>query len=77
MKQKTPFKIGDKVTSNFFSDELETIRTVTRVVKSSIYGTGYGVSSDGGKLCGECKRSLSKPITNVDSGWFTKIKGGE
>lgn len=68
-----PFKIGDKVTTKYYSEQSNIIRTVLRVTKSKAFGSGYGLTVDGGKACKCCGLRPGDSIKNIDSSWFKKI----
>lgn len=74
--RKPPIKVGDKVTTDYWSGSAHVVRTVTRVSAraSAEYGSGFWASVDGGAACPTCGVTPSKPIEAVDSGWFKKVK---
>jgi len=76
---KGPFKRGDKVTSDFYPDEKDLVRTVTSCIKHPNCQSGWRITADAGEPCPCCNRP-GKPIigagnNGVDSEWFQK-KGG-
>lgn len=72
---KQPFKVGDKVTSSFFTKENDVVRKVLSCEEGN-YGSGWGASADGGEMCPCCKRFLGTPIHMIDSHWFKKAPKG-
>ena len=80
-KSIPPFKIGDKVTSDFDPRPgmPEIVRTVIGVVECSNSQSGWLVKADGGEPCACCGRPKASPIVGhlkegVDSGWFKKVE---
>ena len=67
------FKIGDKVKTDYKRDEMNVLRTITKIEKSPYYGSGYIASADSGEECPTCRRPFGTPIIDVDADWFEKI----
>jgi hypothetical protein len=68
--KKKPFKIGDRVTTDFYQDERDVVRRVTSVLRSAEFGSGWEVSADGGEVCSACGRRWGTPVERLDSTWF-------
>lgn len=79
MRKEKPFKVGDKVSSDFYKEESDIVRTVTYIEEDKRCGSGYRVRADGGEPCPCCKRLPGRPIggtfdEGVDSAWFTLVQ---
>lgn len=72
-KEVSKYKLGDRVVSDFNSDEKNIVRKITIIVKSGGYGSNYQVSADGGENCRCCGRA-GTPIHRVDGAWFEKVE---
>lgn len=70
---KQTLKKGDKVKTDFYSGEEETIRTITHIEKDDYFGSGYGATADGGEPCKFCGVTKYKVTPVIDSAWFKKI----
>jgi len=70
-----PFKIGDKVTTSFHTDDENIVRVVCRIEKSSKFTSEWGIMVENEyDCCPTCSRYiLSIPIL-IDSSWFTKVE---
>jgi len=78
--KKRPFKIGDEVTSKFFTNEADIVRKITSCFKDVECGSDWRAAADGGKRCHCCKKVLGEPIVGidgdgVDAAWFEKTGG--
>lgn len=71
---KPPFKVGDKVTTNHPGEDQTIVRTITKIKKSDICGSGWIASADGGKQCPTCGRWDASPLTDYDAPWFQLVK---
>jgi len=73
-----PFKVGDRVRTEFYPNEKEIIRRVTSVVDHPPCQSGWLVNVDGGAACPYCGRGPGTPgvgyyAEGVDSRWFTRV----
>jgi hypothetical protein len=73
-KTEPPFKKGDKVISDYYTDEALVVRKVTHVERRLDCQSGYLMSADGGEPCCQCDRPLGQPIASVDSAYFKPAK---
>ena len=73
--QTPPFKIGDKVTTDFDQRDRAIVRTVTKVAHSAHCQSGWVLDVDAGTACQRCKRDAGVALTDIDSDWF-KIRTG-
>ena len=60
-------KIGDRVTTDFRSDERYIVRKIINMRPHDCKG-GYLVSVDGGGICPKCKRT-ARPIYDISIAW--------
>ena len=72
-KRPDLLKVGDKVTSDFYSSESSVVRTLTNISPNKGYGSGYVASADGGEACSHCGAVNGRPINNVDAAWFISV----
>lgn len=72
---KEPFNVGDKVITDYISDQKNVVRIVTHITKSYNHESGYCVSVK----CEPCKCCGYQypPIIQVDSKWFKKISSSD
>ena len=68
--KKKPFKVGDRVTTDFDTYERDVVRRVTSVRRMPGFESGWAVSADGGEVCSACGRRGGVPLKNIDSTWF-------
>lgn len=79
MENTPPFKVGDKVTTDYYDQQKSLIRTVVAVTKYSGCKSGWAVYADGGEPCQSCGHVKGSAIKGshglgVDSGWFKKVE---
>lgn len=67
-------RAGMKVTSDFHAGEGDVVRTLTALERSSVYGSGWYASADGGEPCPHCQRPMGQPISAVDAHWFEPVE---
>jgi len=72
-KPVLPFQIGDKVISDFYKGEEKVIRIVTRCTSAISCGSGFRISTDGGKLC-PCCGLIGRPLVALDSTWCKLVE---
>ncbi len=73
MRNIEKIKIGDLVTTDHVDVEGNVVRRITGIVKNEKYGSGYGISADGGEPCKTCGKLEGTPIDSIDADWF-KVK---
>lgn len=70
---RPPFKVGDKVTTDFYTDEADVVRTVMSVRRYANCTSGFLVVADGGEPCVCCGHRPGTPTpgpNGIDSTWF-------
>ena len=68
-KTKPPFRVGDKVTTDFQRGQEHIVRTVTEVIGHATCQSGWLVSANAGEPCDKCARGYDT-IGRIDSDWF-------
>ncbi len=63
-------KIGDRVTTAYYSKDANVIRDITQIQYNVDTGSTVMVWATNGGVCKCCNRPLSKPITGIDGAWF-------
>jgi hypothetical protein len=71
--KKQPFRVGDKVTTDFIEADKKVIRTVTKIEKNDSCQSGWIVCLDGGGKCTCCHRFYSVEIKWIDSDWLKPV----
>ena len=70
---KPPFKVGDEVTTDMPGEDNTVVRTITKIRKSDLCGSGWMASADGGKQCPACGRWDATPLKDYDAPWFQLV----
>jgi hypothetical protein len=73
-RKKAPFKVGDKVTTDYRLDYSAVVRTILSVRKDKRCSSGYALEMDGGEACPTCNRPPDYLIYGVDSEWAKKVE---
>ena len=75
--QNPPFKVGDRVRTEFHSDEKHIVRNVLRVDADTACQSGWLVMTDGGEPCQHCgcvgRKIFGYYSYGIDSRWFTRV----
>jgi len=79
LDQKTVLSIvvGDSVTTEYFPEDANIKRTVTRVDYNCNTGSTIRIWASDGDTCACCNRPLSKPVNGVDGAWFLPVMPDE
>ncbi|MFK5893162.1 MAG: hypothetical protein QM504_08075 [Pseudomonadota bacterium] len=64
------FKVGDLVTSEFYSDDSHVVRNITRIDSNVDTGSTVRIWATDGGICDCCNKRRSKSIDGVDGYWF-------
>jgi len=70
--QTPPYKIGDKVTTDFHEGEGHVVRTVTDVYAKAGCQSRWMVIADAGVPCDKCQRP-NRGVWAIDSDWFKRV----
>ncbi len=68
--QVEAYRLGDCVTTDWYSGEERLVRRITMIEKSDKFGSGYGICADQGEFIHWRRPSFGRPVGPIDARWF-------